>query len=86
VPELFTVSQGRIYGPQSSFIINPSTSTYHLDIIIYLLSSGNRTPGSRSYSDLVDTQADSVCIHQLVLKPQSKATCIMQAVAYGVPQ
>jgi len=30
------------------------------------------TPGSRSYSDFVD----SVCIHQLVLKPRSKAACI----------
>jgi len=34
-----------------------------------LLSSGNRTPGSRSYCDLVDTRADSVCIHQHTLKP-----------------
>ena len=30
---------------------------------LVLLSSGNRTPGSRFYSDLLDT---SVCIHQLV--------------------
>jgi len=29
--------------------------------------------GSRSYSDLLDTLADSVCIHQLVLKRRSKA-------------
>ena len=28
--------------------------------ICLLLSSGNRTPGSRSYSDLLDTLADSV--------------------------
>jgi len=34
-------------------------------------SSGNRTPGSRSYSDLVDTWADSVCIYQLLLRPCS---------------
>ena len=27
------------------------------------LTSGNRTPGSRFYSDLLDTLADSVCIH-----------------------
>ena len=32
---------------------------------IELLPSGNRTPGSRFYSDLLDTSADSVCIHQL---------------------
>jgi len=37
-------------------------------------TSGNRTPGSRSYSDLVDTWANSVCIHQLVLKLCSKST------------
>ena len=37
-------------------------------------TSGNRTraPGSRSYSDLLDTLADSVCIHLLVLKRRSK--------------
>ena len=35
----------------------------------YLLTSGNHTPGSRFYSDLLDT---SVCIHQLVLKHLSK--------------
>jgi len=29
--------------------------------------SGNRTPGSRFYSDLLDTLADFVCIHQLML-------------------
>jgi len=33
------------------------------------ISSGNRTPGSRFYSDLMDT---SVCVHQLVLKRLSK--------------
>jgi len=33
------------------------------------VTSGNRTPGSRFYSDLLDT---SVCIHQLVLKRLSK--------------
>ena len=38
-------------------------------IIIIIVTSGNRTPGSRFYSDLLDT---SVCIHQLVLKPRSK--------------
>ena len=32
---------------------------------------------SRSYSDLMDTQADFVCIHQLALKPRSKPACIM---------
>ena len=38
-------------------------------LINYIISSGNRTPGSRFYSDLLDT---SVCIHQLVLKHCSK--------------
>ena len=42
-------------------------------IIIIIIASGNRTPGSRFYSDLLDTWADSVCIHQLVLKHCSKA-------------
>ena len=42
-----------------------------------LVTSGNRTLGNRSYSDLLDTWTDSVCIHQLVLKPHSKAACIM---------
>ena len=37
-----------------------------------IITSGNRTPGSRFYSDLLDTLADSVCIHQLVLKRRSK--------------
>jgi len=36
------------------------------------LSSGNRAPGSRFYSDILDTLADSVCIHRLVLKRRSK--------------
>ena len=35
---------------------------------ILMFSSGNRTPGSRSYSDLLDT---SVCIPQLVLNRHS---------------
>ena len=39
---------------------------------IWLSSSGNHTPGSRSYSDLVDTWADSVCIHQPTLKLEFK--------------
>ena len=45
-----------------------------------IVTSSNHTPGSKSYSDLVDTRADSVCIHQLVLKPHSKAACGMQAI------
>ena len=48
-----------------------------------LVSSGNCAPGSRSYSDLADTWTDSVHIPQLVLKPCSKAACIMQVAAYG---
>ena len=39
-------------------------------MISFSLPSGNRTPGSRFYSDLLDT---TVCIHQLVLKRRSKA-------------
>ena len=34
-------------------------------------------------SDLVDTWADSVCIHQLILKPRSKAAWVMQVVVYS---
>jgi len=36
---------------------------------ICIFTSGNRTLGSRFYSDLLDT---SVCIHQLILKRHSK--------------
>ena len=32
------------------------------------VTSGNCTPGSRFYSDLLDTLADSIYIHQVVLK------------------
>ena len=42
-----------------------------------LVTSGNHTLGSRFYSDFLDTWADSVCIHQLIFKPHSKAACIM---------
>ena len=39
-----------------------------VNINVDIITSGNRTPGNRSYSDLLDSLADSVCIHQLVLK------------------
>ena len=42
----------------------------NLFFILYPITSGNRTPGSRFYSDLLDT---SVSIHQLVLKRCSSA-------------
>jgi len=29
-----------------------------------------------SFPNLVDTWAESVCIHQLILKPHSKSACI----------
>jgi len=46
--------------------------------MITLSSSVNCTHGSRSYSDVVDTQTISVCIHQLILKPwHLKPACIM---------
>ena len=45
------------------------------------VSSGNRTPGSRFYSDLLDTLADSICIHQLVLKPGCSYNC--RRLTYG---
>jgi len=35
----------------------------HLECFLFL-SSGNRTPGSRFYSGLLDTLADFVCIVQ----------------------
>ena len=38
-------------------------------IWIHIITSGNRTPGSRFYSDLFET---SVCMHQLILKRCSK--------------
>jgi len=42
--------------------------------------SGNYTLGSRSYSDLWDTWADSVCIHQLIPKSHSTAACILSTI------
>jgi len=42
------------------------------DFFFVCHTSGNRTPGSRFYSDLLDTLADSVCIQQLALKRCSK--------------
>ena len=58
----------------------PTMSCIHLVyLFIYLFTSGNRTPGSRSYSD-PDTWhlADSVVIYQVVLQPRSKSAHIMQ--------
>ena len=52
-------------------------------------SSGNCTPGSRSYSDLVDTWADFVCIHQLVLRPCPKSASMQyncRRLTYGLFQ
>ena len=40
-------------------------------LTFFFLSSGNHTPGSRSYSDRLDTLADSVCTHQLVSQSSS---------------
>ena len=60
----YALYRGSMYGflyKQSSYCI-----------YFYVITSGNRTPGSRFYSDLLDTLADSVCIHQLVLKHRSK--------------
>jgi len=42
------------------------------ELYFVVITSGNRTPGSRSYSDLLDTLADWVCIHLLVLMHCSK--------------
>jgi len=39
-----------------------------LHSVLLILTSGNRNPGSRFYSDLVDTLADSVCLHQASFK------------------
>jgi len=52
-------------------LINAVPRTYVL-IFSVSVSSGNRTPRSMFYSDLLDTLPDSVCIHQLVLKRRSK--------------
>jgi len=38
------------------------------DFKFTMVTSGNRTPGSRLYYELLDTLADFVCIHQLILK------------------
>jgi len=39
----------------------------------FLFSSGHHTPGSRLYSDLVDSWADYTSIHQFIFKPCSKS-------------
>ena len=57
------------------YINDPGNTSHHFFPCYY--SSGNRTPGSSLYSDLVHDRADSVCTHQLVLKPLSKAACII---------
>jgi len=45
-------------------------------VVCYTLSSGNRTPGSRFYpADLLDTLADSLCIHLLVLVQSATVIC-----------
>jgi len=46
-------------------------------ITLHYIMSSNSTPSSRSYSDLVDTWADPVCIHQVVLRPRSMAACVI---------
>jgi len=45
--------------------------------IAHITSRFNCTPGSRSYTDLVDTWTDSTCIHQLVFELHSKAAYVM---------
>jgi len=40
-----------------------------LALFFNYITSGNRTPGSRFYSDLLDA---SVCMHQLILKRRSR--------------
>jgi len=50
----------------------------------YITTSGNHTPGSRFYSDLLDTSADFVCIHQLVLKHRSKCQAARIIAAAGL--
>jgi len=47
---------------------NTPRTPLHCKNKLVISTSGNHTPGSRFYSDLLDTLADSVCIHQLVLK------------------
>jgi len=38
-----------------------------LPLVLYYITIGNRTPGSRFYSNRLDTLAESLCTHQLVL-------------------
>ena len=46
----------------------PRTPQYLLHIVFLCVLCGKCTPGSRSSSDLVSTSADSLYIHQLILK------------------
>ena len=62
-------------GARGGVIIGASLSEPHIDefaVNFLYIYSGNRTPGSRFYSDLLDTLADFVCIHQLIFKRRSK--------------
>jgi len=67
--------------PTASNTVYITTENYaNLALLFVWVLSGNQISGGRSYSDLLDTWADSVSIHQLILKPRSKAACIMYAV------
>ena len=73
----------------SFILIGANLSEPHIDEFavefLSIYTSGNRTPGSRSYSDLLDT---SVCIHQLVLKRRQSArlSCSCRQLAHGLFQ
>jgi len=54
----------------------------HMSRDDHAVPSGNRTPGSRFCSDLLDT---SVCIYKLVLKARSAARIIVVANLRLVP-
>jgi len=64
-----------LYHTSSSFVTGSEKRGHFAQIPNFgfkrlITSSGNRTPGSRFYSDLLDT---SVCIHVLVLKRRQSA-------------
>jgi len=65
-------SEGRFPTKVQSWQYKSDHSFY---TVIFFLHSSKWQP--HSYSDLMDTWADSVCIHQLVFRMCSKAACIM---------
>ena len=58
------------------WVFKPSPGCKDMHYLANTSLSGNCTPGSRPYSDLVDDWADSICTQQLKLESFSNAACM----------